>query len=380
HGAFNICGMSNSAPFRNDFATPDSFPPARGEFLESTAQLLEFLRETGRSAGAIASDSTGEEKGFPIRLTRYYAGLIDWNDPEDPLRKMVWPHPLERVSKAYELRDPIGDAPHSPGPGLIHRYPDRCLLLTPYGCAVHCRFCFRRNRLAEPAAPMEAWLGYLRRHTEIREAIFSGADPLMMPEGELRRTILEFKTIPHLKRFRFHTRVPIVAPYRMTDSRVETLALAAPCVVALHINHPREWTTEARGAVGRLREAGIRLLSQTVLLKGVNDAAPILADLFCALSAEGVRPYYLHHLDWAAGTDRFRISIERGLALFRELNDRLGEDVCPDYVVDLPGGFGKVPVMRLERLSGSRYRAPLPGGGSDYFDPAGAAEALEPPL
>lgn len=253
--------------------------------------------------------------GFPLRIPVHYARLINWQNANDPLRKMVIQDQLETETQEYELTDPIGDHNREVVPGLVHRYPDRCLLLLTSYCLVHCRFCFRKEVVGKvrPIA-FQKIITYLKQHPEIHEIIFSGGDPATMPAGFLKSVANSFQGLKHIQRYRFHTRVPVVDPETITEewlNSVESLP-AAKKIVVLHVNHAQELSPETASLVKKLLDRHILVLSQTVLLKGVNDSTDALTHLFIELVNIGVKPYYLHHLDKARGTHHFRLSIEAG--------------------------------------------------------------------
>lgn len=286
---------------------------------------------------------------LPLRVPRYYLDLIDWCDPADPLRRQVLPTAAELAVHPDELADPIGDDAHSPTPGVVHRYPDRALLLLTAACAVHCRFCFRREFVGQPAralspAQFEAAFAYLARHDEIWEVILSGGDVLTLPDAYLAGVLARLRAIPHLRIVRVHSRVPAVLPARLSDELARLLRRHAPVYLVAHVNHPREVTPAFAHAVGRLVDAGVPVLSQSVLMAGVNDDAAVLGDLFRRLVESRVKPYYLHHPDLARGTGHFRVSVATGRRLMRELRGRVSGLCLPTYVLDTPGGLGKVPL------------------------------------
>ncbi len=248
-----------------------------------------------------------------------------------------------------ELADPIGDAAHSPVPGIVHRYADRVLLLPTHVCAVYCRFCFRRETVGPEGgtlseAQLEAALNYIRQHEEIFEVILSGGDPLVLSPRRLSDIIAKLSAIEHVKVIRLHSRVPAVDPGRVNDDMVAALKSAKAVYVVLHINHARELSAAAIAACARLVDAGIPMFAQSVLLKGINDDAATLEALFRALLANRIKPYYLHHGDLAQGTGHLRNDLAAGQALMRRLRGKLSGLAQPTYVLDIPGGHGKVPV------------------------------------
>ncbi|MFG1371322.1 lysine-2,3-aminomutase-like protein [Xanthobacter oligotrophicus] len=288
---------------------------------------------------------------YAVAVTPTLADAIDRADPTDPIARQFVPHPAELEVRPEELADPIGDEAHSPVPGIVHRYPDRALLKIVGVCAVYCRFCFRREMVGPGAAAvlspeaLERAFAYLATHPEIWEVILTGGDPFMLSPRRMGEVMARLAAISHVKIVRFHTRVPIAAPERVSDALVD--ALKAPGLtsyVAVHVNHARELTPVARAALARMADAGIPLLSQSVLLRGVNDDADTLATLFRSLVECRVKPYYLHHPDLAPGTAHFRLDIARGQELMRALRGRLSGIALPTYVLDIPGGAGKVPL------------------------------------
>jgi lysine 2,3-aminomutase len=288
---------------------------------------------------------------YAVALTPDMAALIDPADPDDPIARQFVPDPAELVESEGETADPIGDDAHSPVEGIVHRYPDRVLLKLVHVCPVYCRFCFRREmvgnnrRPALSRAALDAALGYIRAHSEIWEVILTGGDPLILSPRRLREVVRALGRIEHVKVVRVHTRVPAVAPDRVTGELVRALKVrGATTYVVLHANHPRELTARARTACARIVDAGIPMLSQSVLIRGVNDEAATLAELMRALVECRIKPYYLHHGDLAPGTAHLRTTIEDGQALMRALRGRVSGLCQPTYVLDIPGGHGKSPI------------------------------------
>ncbi len=286
---------------------------------------------------------------FSVAITDDVAALIDPADPDDPVAAQFVPSAAELIDAPDDQVDPIGDARWSPLPGIVHRYPDRVLLKPILVCPVYCRFCFRREQVGKddgvlsPEA-LECALGYIRGHPEIWEVIITGGDPFLLSPRRIAAIVRALKAIPHVQVIRFHTRVPIVQPRRVRPALVAALAAEKAVYVVVHANHPRELTGAMREAVGRLIRAGIPVLSQSVLLRGVNDDAAVLEALFRGLAAMRVKPYYLHHPDLARGTSHFRLGIEEGQRLVGALRGRVSGLCQPTYVLDIPGGYGKVPI------------------------------------
>jgi lysine 2,3-aminomutase len=316
--------------------------------ISTERQLADYLRARQIDPATILP-SLATPAILPLRVPAYYLDLIDWRDPHDPLRRQVLPLPDESAIAPNELHDPIGDDAHSPVAGLVHRYPDRALLLLTAACRVHCRFCFRREYVGQPTRALskrqrEAAFAYLADHKEIWEVILSGGDVLTLPDRFLADVLVRLRAIEHLRIVRIHSRVPAVWPDRISIELGELLRRHAPVYLVVHVNLGREVTPQFTGALGRLIDQGIPVLAQSVLLRGVNDDADVLADLFRRLVEARIQPYYLHHPDLARGTGHFRVSIERGRALMRSLRGRISGLCLPTYVLDIPGGGGKVPL------------------------------------
>jgi lysine 2,3-aminomutase len=310
---------------------------------------------------------------YAVAITPAMADLVDAADPADPIARQFVPDPKELEASPDELADPIGDEAHSPIEGLIHRYPDRVLIKLTHSCAVYCRFCFRRE-VVGPAGPrtlsgaaLDRVLAYVADRPQIWEVILSGGDPLILSPRRLRAAMAALARIGHVKVVRLHTRVPVVDPAAVTPELVASLKCADKAVyVALHANHPRELTAQAREACARIVDAGLPMIGQSVLLAGVNDDPEVLGALMRAMVETRVKPYYLHHGDLAPGTAHFRTSIDRGQALMRAMRGRLSGLCQPTYVLDIPGGHGKAPI-------GPAYLARCPEGHLRVEDPQGVS-------
>ncbi len=295
---------------------------------------------------------------YAVAITPALAALIDPSDPDDPIRRQFIPHTEELAIAPHERTDPIGDEAHEPVPGIVHRYEDRVLLKPVHVCPVYCRFCFRREMVGPnsaktlTSAELETALAYIEAHPQIWEVILTGGDPLMLSAKRAAALTARLSAIAHVKVIRWHTRMPVADPARVTPALVRALKSEKAVYVALHCNHPRELTSAARAACARLVDAGIAMISQTVLLRGVNDDIDTLSALMRALVEARVKPYYLHHMDLAPGTAHFRASIEQGQALVRALRDRVSGLAQPTYVLDIPGGVSKALLSQGEaRLS-----------------------------
>jgi lysine 2,3-aminomutase len=314
---------------------------------------------------------------YAVAITPALAELIDTSNPHDPIARQFVPDERELDLHPDESPDPIGDDAHAPVEGVVHRYPDRVLLKVVNACAVYCRFCFRRetvgpgrgglSRLALAAA-----LDYIARTPQIWEVILTGGDPLVLSPRRLKDVTTRLAAIDHVKVIRVHTRAPVAAPKRVTAALVQALRSNKATFVVLHANHPRELTEQVRAACARFIDAGIPMLSQSVLLRGVNDDMETLGALMRALVECRIKPYYLHHADLAPGTAHLRTTIAEGQALLRALHGRMSGLCQPAYVLDIPGGYGKSPIgpnylsadgQTIEDFNGGRHayrgRAPI---------------------
>lgn len=335
-------------------------PPRR--FAGSRAvPLREVLTRLGGSPATAVPDPelaarVREAAGrFPVRWTRHYLELVDPADPADPIRRIALPDAAELVPGRLDLEDPVGERRVNPLPFVVRKHRDRAVLLVSSRCHVYCRFCFRRafpdGAHRDPSASeLERALDYLVDDGELREVILSGGDPLALPDAELARIIERLSASRHLRSLRLHTRAPVHDPARVTPRLAGTLACGLPLWVVLHFNHAREIGPPTLAAADTLRGAGLPLLNQTVLLASVNDDAGRLEELCRGLLAARIKPYYLHHPDRVPGAAKFYVPLSRGLAIYRELRERLGGGpALPAYVIDLPDGSGKVPVETLDR-------------------------------
>ena len=285
---------------------------------------------------------------YAVAVTPEVMETIDAADPADPIARQYLPSAEELKTTPGELDDPIGDDVHSPVKGIVHRYPDRVLLKPVHVCAVYCRFCFRREKVGPGSETLsteelQKALAYIRNTKQIWEVIITGGDPFVLSPRRLKEIISALNEIEHVQVIRIHTRVPIADPSRVTDELVDALQSEKAVYVVLHANHARELTDKVRAATLKLIRAGMPLLSQSTLLKGVNDDAAVLEELFRKLTAMKIKPYYLHHPDMAPGTSHFRLPISTGRALVAKIWGRLSGIAQPNYVLDIPGGFGKVP-------------------------------------
>ena len=283
---------------------------------------------------------------YPLKIPRYFLSLV--KEPGDPLWRQAVPSPAE-LEVSHLDGDPLGEEDQSPVPGLIHRYPDRVVFRASSDCAMHCRHCMRRRSVGTRPPDREALfagaLDYIGRQRQIREVILSGGDPLMLPDRVIADLLEKLKAVAHVELLRIHTRIPCTWPQRVTPRLAGILKRFHPLFVNIQFNHPAEITAASTHACGLLADAGIPLGGQSVLLRGVNDDYPTLLGLVRALLSIRVRPYYLHHPDPIAGTAHFRVPLRTGLALMRALRGRVSGTGVPQYMLDLPGGGGKVPLL-----------------------------------
>ncbi|MEJ1159195.1 lysine-2,3-aminomutase-like protein [Prosthecomicrobium sp. N25] len=334
----------------------------------------------GLVAPAEAADLSRVIEDFALRITPEMAALID-PAGQGPVARQFLPDAAELEIAPGEMADPTGDGVHEVLPGLVHRYADRVLLKPLQVCAVYCRFCFRREAVGPGegllgAADLAAAVDYVRARPGIFEVVLSGGDPLVLSDRRLAALLDALDAVPHLGVVRIHTRVPVVDPGRVTDDLLRLLDRRVAVWLVLHVNTAEELTDSALDSIRRLSRAGIPLLAQTVLLAGVNDTPHALEGLFRRLVANRVKPYYLHHLDPARGTGHFRTSIAEGQALMRDLRGRVSGLCQPTYVLDIPGGHGKVPIGPgyLESRQDGTYTVRDPQGREHAFRDAAAGQ------
>ncbi|RYE52209.1 MAG: lysine-2,3-aminomutase-like protein, partial [Hyphomicrobiales bacterium] len=288
---------------------------------------------------------------YAIGITPAVLDLIDRNNPADPMALQFVPSLDELHTTPEERADPIGDLSHSPVEGIIHRYPDRVLLKAVHVCPVYCRFCFRREMVGPQGlgtltpSELDAAMDYIAGHEEIWEVILTGGDPLVLSPRRLAGLMVRLAKIDHVKIVRFHTRVPVVEPERIDAEMVAALTSSGKTTyLAVHANHPREFSPAAKAAFKALVDGGVVLVSQSVLLKGINDDVETLAALMRGFVENRIKPYYLHHPDLAPGTSHFRMSIEDGQKLVAALRGKISGLCQPTYVLDIPGGYGKTDI------------------------------------
>lgn len=321
---------------------------------------------------------------YAYRITDTVKSTINGDLDSDAVAKQYIPQNRELQILPEERLDPIGDDAHSPVKGIVHRYPDRVLFTPANVCAVYCRYCFRREKVGLRGENIPDILGkeelnnalnYIRAHSEIWEVILTGGDPLVLAPRQLENIMAKLRKIDHVKIIRFHTRVPVADPKRINAALIKALKenTDQSVYMALHINHAQELNDDNRKAIKDLHAAGITLLSQSVLLKGINDNADILASLYRELVSLNVKPYYLHHPDLAPGTSHFRLSIKDGQNIVRKLHGKLSGLCQPQYMLDIPGGFGKISLL-------SDSIKPHGNGTYTLTDYKGNEHAYPPPL
>jgi lysine 2,3-aminomutase len=302
-------------------------------------ELERFFPLTPTEKTAIA------ESRLPFAVTPYYISLMNPENPFDPLRLTMVPRAAEFLISHGEAPDPLGETHHEAAPHLIHRYPDRVLLLVTDFCSAYCRYCTRSRLIGQGRDnDLSTALEYIKNHTEIRDVLISGGDPLTLTDCALEGIIASVRSIPHVEIIRIGTKTPMVLPQRITPSLVRMLKKYHPLFISVHATHPRELTVEAKKALERLAGAGIPLGSQTVLLKGVNDSPAVMKRLMCKLLTARVRPYYLYQCDPVQGTSHFRTSVAKGLEIIANLRGFTSGYAVPTFVVDAPGGGGKIPI------------------------------------
>ena len=314
-----------------------------------------------------------------LAITPYFFNLIDPADEHCPIRRQVIPRIEETATASWEMSDPCGEDSHSPVPGLVHRYPDRVLFLVTDRCASYCRYC-TRSRLVSNATgydfhpEFERQIDYIRRTPAIRDVLLSGGDPLLLSDDKLEYLLRALRGIPHVEFLRIGSRIPIFLPQRITPELCAMLKRYHPLFLSIHTNHPRELTTEVRDALARLADAGIPLGNQSVLLREVNDDVTVMRALLQKLLMCRVKPYYLYQCDLIAGSAHLRTSVRQGLEIMQALRGHTTGYAVPQYVIDAPGGGGKVPVNPQYVLSRNRDRVVIRNFEGKVFEYPEAAE------
>jgi len=286
---------------------------------------------------------------FAMSITPYWISLMDKEDPRCPIRRQVIPHIQETNTSKCELVDPCGEEKDSPFPGLVHRYPDRVLLIITDKCGSYCRFCTRKRIVSEEEdisieKRVEQTIDYIKKNKQIRDVLISGGDPLILSDAKLDYILSALRSVPQIEILRIGTRIPITLPYRITDGLLKVLSKYHPLWMSLHINHPSELTPEVKEACNKLADKGIPLGSQSVLLRGINDSVEVIRRLTQQLLTIRVRPYYLYQCDPVFGTEHFRTTVSKGIKIIKGLRGWTSGYAIPSYVIDAPGGGGKVPI------------------------------------
>jgi len=325
-------------------------------------------------------------RDFRMGITPYYLSLIDADDANDPILRQVVPLEEEFRYRAVGDEDPLGEENYSPVPGITHRYPDRALMVISNNCAIYCRYCTRKRTMYEGATPdveIDAMVAYIARTPQIRDVIVSGGDPLNYSNQKLESILSKLRAIPHLEIIRIGTRVPVALPQRIDDELVDMLQRYHPLWINVHFNHPRELTPETARACDKLSRAGIPLNNQAVLLRGVNDSVSTIRALCTGLMKQRVRPYYLYQCDPVRGAEHFRTPISKGLEIIEGLRGHISGLAVPTYVVDAPGGGGKIPVqpdylLRYEPKNGRALLRNFAGKLYEYIEPLRVGDEIRP--
>ena len=324
--------------------------------LNSAEDLSQVIHLTPAEEAALASPGH-----FRVDITPYFASLMDPDDPDCPIRRQVVPTDRELVPFEAEMADSLAEDAHSPLPGLVHRYPDRVLMLVTTQCASYCRYCTRSRLVGDSHAQFsmadyERQIAYIAAHPEVRDVLLSGGDPLTMPLKVLDKILAGLRAIPHVEIIRIGSRVPAFLPQRIDAELVQVLRRYHPLWMNIHFNHPKEITPEVEQALAMLADAGIPLGSQTVLLAGVNDCPNIIKALVRKLVKNRVRPYYLYQCDLVHGAGHFRTPVSKGVEIMEALRGHVSGFAIPTYVIDAPAGGGKVPILPSYMLSMSESR------------------------
>ena len=336
--------------------------------LSSIEELRRYIRLTPAEVRGIKM----AQGRFPVGITPYWASLIDPSNPRCPLRMQVVPTAKEHLVSKHEMVDPLAEDSNSPVPGIVHRYPDRVLLLPLNMCAAYCRYCTRSRWVGDENEMMlgprlDPAIDYLRRNKQIRDVLISGGDPLLFSDGRLDELLGRLRSIKHIEFIRIGTRVPVFLPMRITTELIQMMRKHHPVWISIHFNHPKEITPEVRQACNMLADGGFPLGSQSVLLAGINDDPAVFKKLFHELLKIRVRPYYIYQCDPVTGTSHFRTPVSKGVEIIEALRGHTTGYAVPTFVVDAPGGGGKVPiapnyvmehaegVLKLRNYAGQQY-------------------------
>ena len=320
--------------------------------LRSVSDLQRFIKLSHKEEAAL---NRTDHTRLPVRITPYYTSLIDQFDQLHPIRRSVIPVDNEFIRSIGEDKDPLGEDHQSPVPGIVHRYPDRVLFLTTGFCSTYCRYCTRsrmvgNSRFRVSRLQWEKAIEYIESAKQVRDVLLSGGDPLTLPSADLDYLISRIRAIPHVEIIRIGTKVPVVLPYRITSRLLRILRKHQPLWISIHFTHPNELTPETSAACGLLADAGVPMGSQTVLLKGINDDPETLKKLFTGLLKIRVRPYYLYQCDPIIGSSHFRTPVSKGLEMIENLRGHTTGYAVPHYVIDTPGGGGKIAILPQHNL------------------------------
>ncbi len=354
--------------------------PSSGDWQWQIKNRITSFNEIRKLIPLTPAEKDGFKKSrgrLAMAITPYFFSLIDQGDPECPIRKQAIPRIDELTASPGEMVDPCGEDSHSPVPGLVHRYPDRVLLIVTDSCAMYCRYCTRNRLVGEDAPPMsterfEEAFKYIKAKRSIRDVLISGGDPLMFTTGHLEYYIKRLRSISHIDIVRIGTRVPVTLPMRVDEELVDMLRRYHPLYMSIHFSHPKEITPEVKRACALLTDAGIPLGSQTVLLKGINDRPRTMKKLLHELLKIRVRPYYLYQCDPAVGTAHFRTPVAAGINIIEKLRGHTTGYAVPTLVIDAPGGGGKIPVGPSDIISSENGKVTLrnyEGKVFEYIEP-----------
>ncbi|MCB2203733.1 lysine 2,3-aminomutase [bacterium] len=365
--------MSTYTDRQQDIAEKIDSDAVRSKWHDWQWQMRHSIRSIDRFETLLGVQFEDEERAalqktldkFPLSITPYYLSLINGDDyRNDPVFKQAFPSPSELVISEYDMADPLAEDSDSPVPGLTHRYPDRVLFHVSNVCSMYCRHCTRKRKVGDMdripvRKEVKQGLAYIREHPEVRDVLLSGGDPFMLTDEYLDWILTEVRSIPHVEVIRIGTRMPVVLPYRVTDKLVNMLKKHHPVWVNTHFNHPVEITSSSRAALTKLADAGIPLGNQSVLLAGVNDCPRIMKTLVHKLVQNRVRPYYLYQCDLSEGLSHFRTPVGKGIEIIESLIGHTSGFSVPTYVIDAPGGGGKIPVMPNYLISWSTNKVVL---------------------
>lgn len=362
--------------------TSSARPKVKPLWMRQLARSITSPAELAAALPLTPDERLGAERaaseGLPLRITPHYLSLIDRDDPHCPIRRQCVPLASEGVLTPGDMVDPLGEVAHEVAPHLVQRYPDRALLLVTDRCALYCRFCTRSRIVGDGGgavsdSALEPAMRYLEAHPEVRDVIVSGGDPLTMATPRLVRVLARLRRIPSIETIRLATRVPVTLPSRITSELVKALRAFNPIWIMTHFNHPKELAPAAVTALERLVDAGLPVMNQAVLLRGINDDPDVLAALFRGLIKARTRPYYLLQMDPVQGTGHLRTPLDRSLEIISALQGRLTGIALPKFIVDTPGGLGKVPLVPdalVQKGNGRTTLRTFRGATVDYVDPS----------